>query len=146
MFDELSSRTARPLSPPARLQIDRQDIDPPVATEGTDRITVRFHVSACGGRTVHGALVYVTAVPYNQFSIPAEQATGQDGWAHLAAVIDCHDRELVGHEFAQRGRAREAERALEEACIDRFGTLRPEGTTPVVRSDNGLIFQSRRWR
>jgi len=66
--------------------------------------------------------------------------------AHLAAVIDCHDREVVGYEFALRGRAREAERALEEACIRRFGTLRPDGTTPVVRSDNGLIFQSRRFR
>jgi len=21
---------------------------------------------------------------------------GQDGWAHLAAVIDCHDREVIG--------------------------------------------------
>ena len=28
----------------------------------------------------------------------------------------------------------------------RFGTLRPEGDTPVVSSDNGLIFQSRRFR
>jgi putative transposase len=71
---------------------------------------------------------------------------GRDGWAHLAAVIDCHDREIVGYEFALRGRAREAERALEEACIRRFGTLRPDGTTPVIRSDNGLIFQSRRFR
>ena len=71
---------------------------------------------------------------------------GRDGWAHLAAVIDCHDRELVGFEFALRGRAKEAERALEEACIRRFGTLRPKGGTPVVRSDNGLIFQSRRFR
>lgn len=71
---------------------------------------------------------------------------GQDGWAHLVAVIDCHDREVVGYEFALRGRAREAERALEEACIRRFGTLRPEGPTPIVRSDNGLIFQSRRFR
>jgi len=71
---------------------------------------------------------------------------GADGWAHLAAVIDCHDRELVGYEFARRGRAKEAERALEAACIDRFGTLRPPGGTPVVRSDNGLIFQSRRFR
>ena len=52
---------------------------------------------------------------------------GRDGWAHLAAVIDCHDREIVGYEFALRGRAREAERALEEACIRRFGTLRPAG-------------------
>lgn len=71
---------------------------------------------------------------------------GRDGWAHLAAVIDCHDRELIGHEFALRGRAKEAERALEEACLERFGTLRPGGATPVVRSDNGLIYQSRRFR
>jgi len=71
---------------------------------------------------------------------------GRDGWAHLVGVIDCHDRELVGWEFALRGRAKEAERAIEEACIARFGTLRPVGETPVVRSDNGLIFQSRRFR
>ena len=71
---------------------------------------------------------------------------GRDGWGHLAAVIDCHDREIIGYEFALRGRAKEAERALEEACIRRFGTLRPVGQTPVVRSDNGLIFQSRRFR
>jgi len=32
-----------------------------------------------------------------------------------------------------RGRAKEAERALEEACLARFGTLRPDGSTPVVR-------------
>ena len=71
---------------------------------------------------------------------------GHDGWAHLVGVIDCHDRELLGWEFALRGRAKEAERAIEEACIARFGTLRPAGETPVVRSDNGLIFQSRRFR
>jgi ABC-type Fe3+/spermidine/putrescine transport system ATPase subunit len=59
---------------------------------------------------------------------------GADGWGHLAAIIDCHDRELVGYEFARRGRAKEAERALEAACIDRFGTLRPAGGTPVLRS------------
>ena len=42
---------------------------------------------------------------------------GQDGWAHLAAVIDCHDREIVGYEFALRSRAKEAERAVEaDAC------------------------------
>lgn len=70
---------------------------------------------------------------------------GQDGWAHLAAVIDCHDREIVGYEFALRSRAKEAERALEAACLARFGTLRPAGA-PVLRSDNGLIFQSRRFR
>jgi len=73
-------------------------------------------------------------------------ACGRDGWAHLAAVIDCHDRELIGYEFSLRGRAKEAERALEEACLQRFGTLRLTGTAPLLRSDNGLIFQSRRFR
>jgi putative transposase len=71
---------------------------------------------------------------------------GKDGWGHLVAVIDCHDRQIVGWEFALRGRAREAERALEMACLARFGTLRPQGETPIIRSDNGLIFQSRRFR
>lgn len=71
---------------------------------------------------------------------------GKDGWGHLAAVIDCHDRQIVGFEFALRSRAKEAERALEEACLARFGTLRPDGATPVLRSDNGLIFQSRQFR
>ncbi len=59
---------------------------------------------------------------------------GRDGWGHLAAVIDCHDREIVGYEFSLRGRAKEAERALEGACLSRFGTLRPKGEVPVVRS------------
>ncbi len=71
---------------------------------------------------------------------------GQDGWGHLTAVIDCHDREIIGYEFALRGRAQEAERAIEAACLARFGTLRPVPPTPVLRSDNGLIFQSRRFR
>jgi putative transposase len=70
---------------------------------------------------------------------------GQDGRAHLAAVIDCHDREIVGYEFALRSRAKEAEQAIETACLARFGTLRPTGAT-VLSSDNGLIFQNRRFR
>ncbi|MCE3222023.1 MAG: transposase [Nitrospira sp.] len=72
-------------------------------------------------------------------------ACGQDGWAHLAAVIDCHDREVIGYEFALRSRAKEAARAVEAACFARFGTLRPMGA-PVLRSDHGLIFQSRQFR
>ena len=71
---------------------------------------------------------------------------GRDGWGHLAVVIDCHDREIIGWEFALRSRAKEAERALEAACLRRFGTLRPEGPKPVLRSDNGLIFQSSKFR
>jgi putative transposase len=71
---------------------------------------------------------------------------GVDGWGHLVAVLDCHDREVVGYEFALRGRAKEAERALENACLHRFGTLRPAQPMPVLRSDNGLVFQSRNFR
>jgi putative transposase len=58
-------------------------------------------------------------------------ASRSDGWAHLVAAIDCHDRELIGWEFAISGRAKREERAIEEACIRRFGTLRPTGRAPV---------------
>lgn len=71
---------------------------------------------------------------------------GRDGLGHLVAVIDCCNREIIGYELSVRSRANEAERALEAACINRFGTLRPVGETPTIRSDNGLIFQSRRFR
>ena len=70
------------ISQPARLIIDQFQVDPSTITFGTQSLTVRFHVKACGG-SVQGALVYVTAVPYNMFSVPNEQATGADGWATL---------------------------------------------------------------
>ena len=70
------------VSPPARLTIDQTQVSPSTLTFGTRSVTARFHVSACGG-SVEGALVYVTAVPYGQFAIPNEQATGSDGWATL---------------------------------------------------------------
>jgi putative transposase len=100
----------------------------------------------------------VTARPRVQASVSRTEASdrrwamelthvscGADGWAHLVGVIDCCDRELMGWEFSLRDRAKEAERAIEEACIKRFGTPRPTGVAPVVRSDNGLIFKSRRF-
>ena len=46
-------------------------------------LTLRFHVSACGGRSIAGALVYATAVPFEQFNVPPEATTGDDGWATL---------------------------------------------------------------
>lgn len=71
------------ITPPARLLIDRQVVTPSVVTRDTQTITTRFRVSACGGRPVQGMLVYVTGVPYNQFSVPREQLTGADGFAQL---------------------------------------------------------------
>jgi hypothetical protein len=70
------------ISSPARLVIDQSQVSPSTITFGTTSITARFHVTACSG-SVQGALVYVTAVPYNQFSVPNEQQTGADGWATL---------------------------------------------------------------
>jgi hypothetical protein len=70
------------LAPPARLLIDGQSITPSPVGGSAQSLTVRFHVSACSGRAVQGALVYGTAVPFSQFST-SEQATGDDGWASL---------------------------------------------------------------
>jgi hypothetical protein len=71
------------ISPPARLRIDGQSISPSPVTKSTTDVTMRYHVSACSGRSIAGALVYVTAVPFNQFSIANETPTGADGWATL---------------------------------------------------------------
>ncbi len=71
------------VSSPARLLIDGQQANPSVVNRGAQQLIVRYHVSACGGRSVQGAMVYATAVPFGQLSIPPEQTTGQDGWAEL---------------------------------------------------------------
>ena len=68
------------LSSPARLQVDGMQSSPSTLGRNPGDVTVKIHVSACGGRDVQGALVYLTAVPYAQFSVPSETATGSDGW------------------------------------------------------------------
>jgi hypothetical protein len=71
------------INSPARLLVDTLTSDPAVVTKGTNTLTVKFHVtSSCGG-PVQGALVYVTATPYNQWVIPPEASSGADGWATL---------------------------------------------------------------
>ena len=70
------------VSLPNRLLIDGQQISPGVVLRSTPTITVRFRV-VCKGKPVQGAIVYGEAVPFNQFSAPAEQPTGADGWATL---------------------------------------------------------------
>jgi hypothetical protein len=67
---------------PAHLVIDRQQATPQPIRKVTQTVVLRFHVSACGGRSVVGALVYQTATPYQQFSI-SEVPTGADGRASL---------------------------------------------------------------
>jgi hypothetical protein len=67
---------------PAHLVIDKQSAAPQPIRKDTQNIVLRFHISACGGRSVVGALVYQTPTPYQQFS-EGEQPTGPDGWATL---------------------------------------------------------------
>jgi hypothetical protein len=84
------------VSAPARLLVDRLQVSPTVVGGSTNSISARFHVSACDGRPVQGALVYTTTVPFNQFSIPPETPSGADGWAELTM------RRLSGFPAAQK--------------------------------------------
>ena len=70
------------VSLPDRLNIDGQSITPSVVGRSTTTISLRFRVT-CTGKPVQGALLYADAVPFNQFSTPAEQPTGADGFATL---------------------------------------------------------------
>jgi hypothetical protein len=76
------------VSAPARLLIDGQTVSPSVISRSTTDVTVRFHVSACNGRAVQGALVLAEAIPFSQFTIPAEAPTGADGWVTLVMHQD----------------------------------------------------------
>lgn len=69
------------LTPPARLNVDPGTSTPGIITPGAKTIQLTFKVTACSGRPVQGALVYATAVPYNQFSIPPEPQTDSNGMA-----------------------------------------------------------------
>jgi hypothetical protein len=71
------------LAPPARLLVDTFQAAPSVVAKGTQTLTVRFHVSSTCGGSVQGALVYTTATPFNQWSVPPEASSGADGWATL---------------------------------------------------------------
>lgn len=64
---------------PARLNIDRFSVTPRPIQAATTTIVATLHVSDTCNQSVTGALVYVTPVPFNQFSIPAEQATDGNG-------------------------------------------------------------------
>jgi hypothetical protein len=69
---------------PARLQLDAFQVTSGQITYRMTGFTLRVHVSDTCGQPVQGAQVYATAVPYNQVSVPPQQATGSDGWVTLA--------------------------------------------------------------
>jgi hypothetical protein len=76
------------ISSPAHLVIDGQTASPSVVTRSTTDLTLRFHVSACGGRSVTNALVLAEAIPFSQFTVPAEVPTDGTGWATVTLHQD----------------------------------------------------------
>ena len=85
-----------------------------------------------------------TAAPNQRWAIDATSCWTAQGWVGILAVIDCCTRQIVGLHVSQRGRAQEAEAALEMGCLREFGLLYPKGEgRPVLRSDNGKIFTSK---
>lgn len=72
--------------------------------------------------------------------------TKYDGLIYVNEVIDCADRSVVGRCISKNCRAQEAVWALEDACLKRFGALPRGDAGVVVRSDNGLVFASQKYR
>src|SRR5262245_41643472 len=85
------------ISPPARLQIVAFDVLSGSIDEQTNSFTLKVRVGSTCGVDVKGASVYVTAVPYNQFDVPAEELTGDDGTTilvfHRAANFPASDQQ-----------------------------------------------------
>ena len=78
------------LTPPARLQIDAFDVLSGPINEQTQTFTLKVRVGSTCSVDIKGASVYVTAVPYNQFTIPAEELTGDEGTATLVFRRDAN--------------------------------------------------------
>ena len=78
------------LAPPARLQIVAFDVLSGPINERTNSFTLKVRVGSTCSVNIKGASVYVTAVPYNQFSIPAEELTGDDGTTTLVFRRDAN--------------------------------------------------------
>src|SRR5260221_1026106 len=68
------------IAPPARLVVDGQVASPSPITRTVTTLELRFHVSACNGRSIGNAIVYATAIPFQQFSVPAVFAADPTGW------------------------------------------------------------------
>jgi hypothetical protein len=71
------------VSLPARLLINSVSSTPSVIGKSVQSFTLKVLIGNTCNQAVQGALVYVTAVPYNMFAIPPEVATDSTGVATL---------------------------------------------------------------
>ena len=78
------------LAPPARLQIVAFDVLSGPINDQSQTFTLKVRIGSTCSRDIKGASVYVTAVPYNQFSIPEEELTGDAGTATLVFRRDAN--------------------------------------------------------
>jgi hypothetical protein len=72
------------VSPPARLVVDGLQFTPAILRPNSTQLSVRIHVSNTCNQSVQGALVFATAVPYNQLDNAPEVTTDATGWAVLS--------------------------------------------------------------
>ena len=88
-----------------------------------------------------------TKQPNQRWAIDATSCWSKEGWVGIMAVIDCCTRQIVGIHVSERGRAQEAEAALEMGSLAQFGLVYPtkEDSRPILRSDNGKVFTSKRF-
>ncbi|HVV58057.1 MAG TPA: hypothetical protein VHC45_06810, partial [Gaiellaceae bacterium] len=76
------------INAPAMLQVNSFTPVPGTLTGSTQSFTLKVIVTDTCNQKVQGALVYATAVPFNQFTVPAEAATGSDGSVTLTFTRD----------------------------------------------------------
>src|SRR4051794_3642037 len=70
------------LALPQRMMIDKWQFNPGTVTKGMQSFTGRIHIADTCGRSVAGAQLWSTAIPYNQTNV-AQVTTGSDGWANV---------------------------------------------------------------
>jgi hypothetical protein len=71
------------LSGAASLLISDFKTNPSTILGSTQTFTLRVRVGSTCGPFVSGAIVYATAVPYNQFTVPPEAKTDSNGYVTL---------------------------------------------------------------
>jgi hypothetical protein len=101
---------------------------------------------AIGFRPRIQALPSVATAPDQRWSTDLCRVWGgRDGWLTLALVMDWHTRQLLGWHLSRSGKATTAASALEQALINRYGSLGRVPAPFLLRSDNGLVFTSRNY-
>jgi hypothetical protein len=78
------------IKPPARLQIVDFDVLSGPINARTETFTLKVRIGSTCSKNIKGASVYVTAVPYSQFTIPDEELTGDEGTATLVFRRDAN--------------------------------------------------------